>query len=287
VASPQPLAALRHPIHAAGRLRIRPPHQLYVGNAAVSTNGTFENNGVLHGSAQCLTASPAGLITGTLTTGVDAKAMPATDVAERYAAIGTRISPEGNELDRRLLGPGVNPFGSPNPLGIYVVRASGDFRVRRSRVLGTLVIFVPSGSEVTFEDEVNIQPARPDLPAVIVRGNAEFQFTSAGTPLSELAEDRNFNRVGAPYLGVEDGDRVDVYPSRITGLIHVTGTVDLRNDGAIHGAILCESTSSTGAVETDTREIFYDPELYRNPPRHYTSGVPMVPLRGSYVRVVD
>ena len=287
VAAPEALPALKHPIHTAGRLRIRAGQQLYVGNATVSTSSTFENNGVLHGGVQCLVAAPAGVVTGRLSTGAEPKASPAADVPDRYAAIGTRIVPIDNELDGRLLAPGYNPFGDENPLGIYVVRPSGDFRVRRSRILGTLVIILPAGRKVTFEDSLNIAPARPDLPAVIVRGNAEFLFTSTGTPLSEIAEDRNFNRSGAPYLGVEDGDRADLYPSQITGLVHVTGTVDLRNDGVIRGAILCDSTSSFGALATDTREIFYDPELYKNPPRHYTTAVLMVPLRGSYRRVVD
>jgi Tfp pilus assembly protein PilX len=287
VAQPQPLAALKYAIHTAGLLRIRTLDQLYAGNATLSTNSTFENNGVLHGNAVCLMASPAGVINGTLTTGAEPRPVPAPDVPDRYAAIGTRIDPSNDELDRRVLGPGTNPFGEANPLGIYVIRASGDVRIRRSRIFGTLVIFLPSGSKATFEDCINIQPARPDLPAVIVRGDADFSFTSAGTPLSEPAQDVNFNRPGAPYQGTEDGDRADSYPSQIKGLIHVTGTVDLRNDGVINGAILSESPSSWSAVSTGTREIFYDPELYRNPPRHYTTAVPMVALRGSYRRMVD
>jgi Tfp pilus assembly protein PilX len=286
VAQPRPLEALKYPLFAAGQLHVRAAQQLYVGNATVATNGTFANEGTLHGNVECQIASPMGQVIGAVMAGAPPKALPDLDVPDRYAAIGTVIDP-GNALDRRVLGPGVNPYGQPNPDGVYVVRASGDFRVRDSRVLGTLVILLPAGRKATFENSVNIEPARPDFPAVIVRGDAEFSFTSAGTPLSEPALGVNFNRVGAPYLGVEDADQTDLLPSQIKGLIHVSGRADLRNDGVIRGAILCESAALTDAAATDTREIFYDPELYRSPPRHYTARVDMVPLRGSYRRVVD
>jgi Tfp pilus assembly protein PilX len=87
VAQPQPLAALKYAIHTAGLLRIRTVDQLYVGNATISTNSTFENNGVLNGNAVCLMASPAGVINGALTTGAEPRTMPAPDVPDRYAAI--------------------------------------------------------------------------------------------------------------------------------------------------------------------------------------------------------
>jgi hypothetical protein len=159
--------------------------------------------------------------------------------------------------------------------------------IRDSRVYGTLVVMLQPGRKLILENSLNLEPARKDLPALIVRGDAEFNFTSAATPLSEPALNVNFNPIGAPSAGVTDSDKLDVYPSQIKGLIHVTGAARLQNDGVIRGAILCESTTSTNALTTDTREIFYDPDLYKSPPRHYTASVQMLPLRGSYRRLVD
>jgi hypothetical protein len=285
-AQPTPLEALRHPIHVGGQLQIRPGAQLFIGNSPISTNGALANNGVLFGSAECQTADPAGIATGSIKTGAPAKPFPAPNVPDRYAAIATLIDP-GNSLDRTVLGPGANPFGVANPSGVYVVRPSGDLTVKDARIYGTLVVILSPGRKLRVEGSVNIEPSQKDMPALIVKGDAELSFTSAGTPLSEGSVRVNFNPNGAPYAGVTDGDRSDLYPSQIKGLIHVTGRVLLQNDGVIRGAILCESTASTDALATDTREIFYDPDIYKNPPRHYTASVPMVPMRGSYRRVVD
>jgi hypothetical protein len=286
VAQPKPLDALEYPLFTAGQLHVRALQQLYVGNATVCSNGILANEGTLRGNVECLSASPSGIVIGAVASGAAPKDLPASDVPDRYAAIGTQIDP-GFAFEKGVLSPAVNPFGQTNPDGVYVVRPSGDFHVRNCRVIGTLVILLSPGARATFENALNIEPARPDFPSLIIRGRAEFSFTSAGTPLSEPALGVNFNRVGAPYMGVEDGDRADTFPSQIKGLIHVTGSVDLQNDGLIRGAILCESAASTDAVATDTREIFYDSELYRTPPRHYTATVTMVPLRGSYRRLVD
>jgi hypothetical protein len=283
-----PLAALAYAIHTGGTLHVQSGNTLYVGRGTISTNGTVKVDGTLVGNAEALLSLGLGKITGTATIISSSKPFPSSDVPDKYAAIGTAISP-GSTIDKLVLGPGYNPYGTPNSNGVYVIRASGDITLKNTRIYGTLVVINP-GKKLTIDGQVNISPVRADFPALIVSGNCVIQFTSSGTPLSESGQGVNFNPPGAPYAGVSDTNTLGTYPSEIRGLVHVTGTLNMAKDGVIRGAVLCESTGGllTDAVYIqDDREIFYDSRLYTSPPRWYTSSVPMKVVSGSWVQVTD
>lgn len=285
-ASPVPLPALNYALHTGGQLDIVASKQLNAGFATVSTNGSLANNNIIVGGVQALSKINLGKVTGTATIPSTTKSFPSSQVLNTYANLGTDINP-GSSMHKGVLAPGYNPWGATNADGVYVIRPAGDFTLKDSRINGTLVIVCTSGRTVTISNQVFLQPARSDYPALIVYGNVIFANSSASL-LSEASTNTNYNPTGAPYLGITDSDKVDSYPSEIQGLVHVYGTVSFTGPCTIRGLLLCESTAALDAVRVgDSPTIIYDSSLYKNPPQGYTSSVPMVPQQSSWLKVVN
>jgi hypothetical protein len=132
-----------------------------------------------------------------------------------------------------------------------------------------------------------MQPVRADYPTLIIDGDANFQYASQGTVLSESATGVNFNPPDTPYNGQSDLDLSDTYPSEIQGLVHVTGSVQMSNTALIRGLLLCQSTLASNAVYCQQSQIVYTPSLYTFPPQGYTTVVNMIPQSGSWQQVVN
>jgi hypothetical protein len=246
----------------------------------------LQNNGSIDGSVDAATVSDVGSISGTLTLNVPAKAFPVAGVAESYAALGQQISPPSS-IQSAVLGPGINPWGAANAEGVYVIRPSGDVTIRNSRIYGTLVVICAAGKRVVIQDSVLIHPYRADYPSLIIAGNAVFEFSSS-LDLSELLLLKNFNPPGAPYQGSSDSDLLDAFPSEIQGLVHVTGTANLKVSARIRGVLLCESAAAADAVKCDSSNtIVYQPSLFANPAQWYTSAVYMRPQPGGWRQVTE
>lgn len=284
-AKPDPLPALKYALHTGGQLHIKAGEQLATNTATVSTNGSLRNDGTIAASVEAGSASQVGIVSGTVTLGAPPKAFPDRSVVDLYANLGTLIAP-GNTMERQVLSPGQNPWGPTDPDGVYVVRANQNLTIRNMRIYGTLVV-IGNGNTVTVDNQVLLQPVRSDYPALIVDGNAVFQYSSLGTPLSEALTLVNFNPPETPYDGESDLDMLDVYPSEIQGLVHVTGTLQINNTALVRGLILCESTASADAVVCEDSQIVYNPSLYANPPQGYTTAVKMIPQSGSWKQSVD
>jgi hypothetical protein len=175
--------------------------------------------------------------------------------------------------------------GGLNARGIYYYTTSGQDRtIRNIRLHGTLVIDA-SGKKVVIDQTCFMQPLRPDLPVLIVKGDVDFSFESAGTSqyLSESAQGHNYNPAGAPYLNSTDSDLADNYPSEIRGLIQVIGNVRFRKPGVFRGALLVQGTVT---VEDDP-QIYHDRNLILNPPWGYSSapnGTSMIVQAQSWTR---
>jgi len=284
-AKPEPLPALKHALHTGGQLHVKSGKQLATNTAIVSTNGSLRNEGTIAASVEAGSASQIGVVSGTLTLGAPPKAFPDRSVVDLYAKLGTLIAP-GNTMEKQVLSPGRNPWGATNPDGVYVIRANQSLTIRHIRIYGTLVV-IANGNTVTVDNEVLLQPVRSDYPALIVDGDAVFQYTSQGASLSEADAGVNFNPPDTPYDGDSDADLLDTYPSEIQGLVHVTGKVQLNQTALIRGLLLCESTLSTDAVACEDSQIVYNPSLYANPPQGYTTAVKMIPQSGSWKQSVD
>jgi hypothetical protein len=283
-ASAVPLPALAYAVHTGGQLHIN-GGRIRMGSATLSTNGALYNQGTIEGNASVASVSAIGTIWGSLANSVAAKAMPdSTTILNMYAAMGTQISTD--DIDKQLLTPTVNPWGTPNAKGVYVIRSSNDEKLRDTRICGTLVVFLSPGRVLEVDKSLFLQAAQSDFPALIVSGDIVIECDS--TQLSESDTGMNFNPAAMPYNGISDSDQSDVYPCEIQGLVHATGTVYMTDDLTVRGAIIAGSTATSNAFEADgSPEIVYTPSLFTSPPQGYTSQVKMVVQPGSMVQVVD
>jgi len=283
-ASPQPLSTLNYAIHVPGQLRVR-NRRIRLGAATVSTNSGLRNEGTIEGAAEASWVVDPGIVYGGIVTGTPPRPLPSTDIAALYSALATEITGV-TAIDRRALGPGINPWGSTNPDGVYLIRSSSDVTISTSRIVGTLVIVCP-GKKVVLTDKLLLEPARTDYPALVVVGNLVVQCTGS-SQLLENDANVTLNPSGLPYNGASDNDKSDAYPSEVRGLVYATGSISFSNDAVLRGCIISASSASSDAVYIDGDiTIRYDPALMTNPPQGFTSSVTMVPLAGSLRQLVD
>ncbi|MBV8781636.1 MAG: hypothetical protein JO353_09580 [Phycisphaerae bacterium] len=284
VGSGTPIDALQYALFVPGMLHNMAAATSFFANATLATNGTYQTEGSLFGNVSCFLTAGPGTTYGTVNTFGSSTSTPPTTIESMYVALGTAISP-GIAMQQVVLTSTYNPYGAANSDGVYVITASADMTIQNCRINGTLVVVDP-GHTVTFNGSILMSPARKDFPVMIIDGNAIFSCTTAA--LSEATCAANFNPSGAPYNGVSNSTMTDTYPSMISGLVHVKGTVKFQAAGLIHGAVICESTASPDAVQINANEeIDYDPTLYTNPPQGYTKSVTMSVQPGSWTRVVN
>ena len=106
---------------------------------------------------------------------------------------------------------------------------------------------------------------------------------SLAAPLDETQRGVNFNSPGTEFEGVADADQLDVYPSKIGGLVYVSGNLTTLNSVTIDGVVVVGGTvSSSGNLNLtyQTTYIYNPPPGFREPPR-------MVVSEGSWRQVVD
>jgi len=261
----KPLESLQSCLHGSGALQITGGKQITVVGAPVSTNGQLDNNGTIDGNVEAQSVVHTGTITGTPTVPGPVKRMPDADVISKYAAKATVIASRAT-IEKVVLAPGYNPYGTADPNGLYVINTgNANLTIRDCRIYGTLVVQVGTGT-VTVDNAVCWQTYRSDFPALLVVGNAVLRCTSGTTLLSEATLKMNFNPSGAPYEGVTDADKTDTYPNEIRGLVHIEGSLRLQQTARIVGAVICNGSVSCEEANT----ITYNASLYACPPKWYT-----------------
>lgn len=258
----------------------------------VSSNGSISASAtpsIIIGSAQAV-GSISGTVTLTKTTGIAPRQMPGNTVFDYYLANGTWIDIESlpsswgtRQLFKKVLAPSVNLFGpSGNAEGIYVIDCEGqNLVIENVRVMGTLVIINP-GSTCRFQNSMSLCPVSPHYPAVLVQGNA--QFTMSQLDLDEALLATNFNPTGAPYNGTADADTADKYPSKIKGLVYVSGQMRLPAASVepyFDGSVICNTfqADSTGDVK-----FSYRPTHLHYPPPGFATGNTMAIVPGTWTR---
>ncbi len=162
-------------------------------------------------------------------------AMPPPTWADYYNREGTAISitslPTSDgyrNLEKVALGPGYNPFGTTNALGIYIIDCNNNaLRIRNCLIRGTLLIKNP-GTGSVVSDAVDWAPGTANLPALLVDGS--FALRHVEGTLSEVTHNVNFNPSG---MTNSDNDKLDRYPCRLQGLVYIT-------DAATVGQVVLE-----------------------------------------------
>ena len=277
------LEALNTCVHASGKMDIHNGEAITASGAPISTNGEFKNEGTVTGDVHADTVSKAGTVTGDLTAPADQKALPDPAVITDYLSKATTVAFTG-DIDKRLLTPADNPWGTENADGVYFIDTGDqDLTIKDSRIHGTLIVDV-GGKTLFLKDSLLLHAYRLDYPVLIVIGKLNIELKSGEILLSETDLGTNFNPPGVPYLGQMDDDTDDDYPNEIQGLIHATKDIKFKETAHVVGAIISEHKvhfEGSGIV------ITHDPSLYASPPEGYTYVDGMKVSPGSYQRVVD
>jgi hypothetical protein len=187
----------------------------------------------------------------------------------------------------QLLAPGVNPYGAPNAKGIYVLNCAGkDVIIMSSRIVGTLVMINP-GANSAIRGSVCMEPADPSFPAFMTDGKVRLSLGAA--PLSESAENVNFNPPGTPYpymtgTGTNtNGTLTDALPSLIGGLVYAKDDLTIDTSTGIKGVVIGNGqiiVNATGAA------VQYNNYYLNNPPPGFTAGtITMKPVPGTWQRI--
>ena len=285
----QPLSCLEPAFHCGGNITASSTVNLTT-NQDISSNGNITATATgssVEGDAEAV-GTIDGNITGSSTT-ITARRMPSDTAFEYYLANGTWIDasvlPSGvlgtKALEEVVLSPSSNPFGTQtNAEGIYVIDCAGfGLSVCNLRICGTVVIVNPE-SVCGLARSIYGKAFVPNYPVLMVQGDFLCQMTTS--PLEESTVAVNFNPVGSPYEGSEDSDMVDVYPSRIEGLVYVSGEFNFvadAQDSDFDGCVICGSSRMNSDAEFLYRSTFYD-----YPPPGFASGNPMRIAPGTWHR---
>jgi hypothetical protein len=173
--------------------------------------------------------------------------MPSSRVYRIYEALATEIRHPSSVLSTTLSHT-ENPLnGGVNTDGLYLVdRKRKNLTIRNCQIRGTLVVRC---KKLILQDAVTIVPYRPDFPALIVKGNVEMKANATG---------------------------------RIRGLVHVMGSLTMKNSLPIEGSVLCDGKITFKGETT----IVYLPGTYTSPPIGYTSTFDRI-IPDRWTRLVD
>lgn len=192
-----------------------------------------------------------GTISGSQKSGasVTKRDMPKTSVFDPYIAAGTVIpysslptySGGGRVIQDVLIAPTSNPYNilATNGLGVYVIDCGGrQITILRTRIVGTLVILNPgAGSSIGADgvnDELSWVAAVGNYPCLLVKGDMKIAYgASSSSQLRDSGLISFSATVPYPYpSGTTNLLGTSSYPSRIQGLVYVSGNVVGSQSGA-------------------------------------------------------
>jgi hypothetical protein len=255
-----------------------------------SNSSAYANTSNVYPTVETVNTANGQTYHGGTTPGIAPRTMPdPATVFDYYIANGTPIDyasldssvAQSRAITKRLLSPAVNPYGSgeTNPEGIYVIDCQGGrIRISSCRIVGTLVLLNVGDSSEFFID-LNIAPAVPDYPSLMIQGDIEF-FHDAAAVLSEDVSGISYNPPGTPYEGQEDTDITDTYPTVIKGLVYVSNNVITFDNPTFDGVLVVGNT----AMLQDNLHLQYQSTYLSNPPPGFRTGNVMQVVRGSWRR---
>jgi len=282
-----PLDVLRTALHSSSTVTLTGNAQAV--NGPISSNSTVSLSGTVNGAIEALATTGGAAGTQTITAPAPAKTMPSTtifsDLSQNATVINYNSLPGGGTIQNCLLSSASNPYGTPNPNGIYYIALPGNqtLTITNCRIVGTLLISAPSADKVNIQGPVEWEAGSAGYPILIVSGS-NCQVTIAGNPtwLSESQAGVNFDPPGTPYQGQSDNDMADDYPPQYRGIIHVMGgsssSVQLNANAYIWGTLIADCPVKTTAQCT----LVQNPAIYANPPLGYATGNAMAEVPGSW-----
>lgn len=234
----------------------------FLSTATLKSSDTIGSNGSV--TAVAATVQPAvyaaGAITGLTFSGGTSSgrarlALPDSSLVDKYVARGTAIAyaSVSPRLQNCLLAPVSNPFGAVNASGIYVINCAGaPITVSDLRVYGTLVLLDP-GAGSLIEKSVAFEPVNAGEPCLVVRGSIEL---STDADDFKDSPGKNYNPVGAPYLGVTDASTTTSFASVLHGIVYATGNIVITKNVTMEGVLVAGGDVTFGvAAATSMRRV--------------------------------
>lgn len=286
VTKPDPIEPLRTAVHSDAELHVKRDASLTVTGAPASSNGKFQNDGMVLGSVEATHQAGGGIVTDIMTISALTKDMPDVAVFNDYRSRATEI-PHAGHIDRQVLTPKLNEYvlGRLNADGVYYINTDGrDLQIKNARIHGTLVVDAGAG-KVILKQHLNMRNFRSDYPVLIVLGAVEINIE--GGALDEVTYAHNFNPIGAPYQGHSDSDQFDRYASEIRGLVHATGNISFPGSSSkVVGTVIAQGDVAVSG----NPQIHHNLDLVVHPPKGYSKSDPggkirMVP--GSWRKVTN
>ncbi|MCA9245153.1 MAG: DUF2572 family protein [Phycisphaerales bacterium] len=263
-ATPVADQSMNYALASAADITIEAGATLSLKRAAVR-GGKITVDGAISGDVEAVSVVNPGNVSGTVTSGRDALTLPSAGLYANWASLGTIIN--SDTLDKAVLAPGYSSFGPANPRGVYIINQNGkNVTVRDSRIQGLLVVQCDT---LVIERSNNIAVGRSDLPVIVSLANAT-KIDMSSSPLSELTNATNYNPAGAPYHGDSDALSLGLYESVIIGVVHATGTLEIKGSTRIRGTVLSKKAVN---VQGDVRIDYRDTASFA-PPTMYTSATP-------------
>lgn len=288
------------PLLVSGTINILAATDSLVVNAGpLRCNSTVTNNGILTADVEAQGFTNGGTHTGSTTVPGPIHDLPdSATVFDYYVSEGTLIPNSllddgsgGLSMSDVLLSPSSNPYGSPDPDGIYVINAQGkSLSIKWVRVVGTLVV-INGGTgfnDTELAKEVNFEPAYANYPSLMVEGDLLVKITDFS--LSESDRSRNYNPPGTPWQGITDTDTSDTYFSGFAGVVYCKGKLTLNGNNSnkaarFSGTVICDGNL---VVEQDSQaSIDHDPVPAGNPPPGFGTSSSGQITPGSWKRIAS
>jgi Tfp pilus assembly protein PilX len=204
---------------------------------------------------------------------------------DKLSMTDTSLPANAYVMDRVLLSPTSNPYGSTNAQGIYILNCQNqNVTIGPCRIVGTLVL-LNAGSNTTIQGPIIWEPAVPGYPAFLTASPLTISVNSS-VGLSEATLGVNFNPPGTPYPfvgGNTNATASDGYPSIINGLIYCGGDLTVSSSPTINGCII-----SAGSIQLNSASLnlTYGNASYAYPPPGFSTTLPaLYPVPGSWERV--
>ncbi|MCX5662022.1 MAG: hypothetical protein NTW19_20275 [Planctomycetota bacterium] len=190
-------------------------------------------------------------------------------------------------LDRVVLSPASNPYGSTNAKGIYLLDCGGkSVTIGPCRIVGTLVV-TNAGSGTTIQGPIVWEPALANYPALLTDKAITLTVNSA-VGLSESTYGVNLNPTNTPYPyvgGSANAVATDGYPSVINGIVYCGADLTTTSNTSVKGMVVSAGKINVNATSLN---LSYGSAPFILPPPGFGAQSPAVaPIAGTWQRVVN
>ena len=281
--SGSPLDVLRTAVHSSVSVSLTGKTMNNYG--PISSNGQVKLSGTVYGAVEAASTSGSASGATAVTAPSPAKTMPSATIFDALAADATEIDYDtiGSKLDKVLLSPTSNPWGTPNAKGLYLVTVPSNkkFQITKSRIVGTLLVRGAKTVDVNGPVVWETGPTRGPL-LVVSSPGCDVKITGFDTWLDEADVGLNLNPPATPFELASNAVATDHFPPQYCGIIHCMvgsgGTLELADNVHISGTVIADCPVTTKTMAT----LLQDASIYASPPFGYAKGDALSAVGGSW-----